>query len=401
MASTYTTSLQIQKIGNGEQSGIWGTTTNTNWDLIEQSVAGVQSITMVNADYTLSVANGASDEARNAVLVVGGTNTAIRKIVAPLVPKVYVVFNNTSGGYSITIGGATGTAVTILNAVSTIVYCDGTNFYSAIAGTATSFGVNGNLSVTGAVTFGETLTSSTGSIKSSSNIYNTQTVTSITVAAPGIVTVPTGLPSGTPVYFTLAAGATLPTGLSANTTYYVVNPSSNTFNLAATQGGTAITTTGSAASGVITMVQPVMNAVNAISSYAATTATTATTANALNTSNSYTGAAFSDTLGNVRNIPINNKTASYTLQATDNGQCISITTGGVIVPASILSAGQVVTVYNNSGSDQTITQGSGVTLQWAGQTSSTTGNRTLGLYGVATILCVASNSFVISGAGLT
>ena len=103
MASTYSTSLKIQLIGTGEQSGVWGTTTNTNWNLIEQAVAGVQPITMINADYTLTDLNGVSDEARNAVLVVGGTNSAIRKIVAPLVNKTYVVFNNTSGGYAITI----------------------------------------------------------------------------------------------------------------------------------------------------------------------------------------------------------------------------------------------------------------------------------------------------------
>ena len=66
MASTYSTSLQIQLIGNGEQSGVWGTTTNTNWNLIEQAVAGVLTINMANADYTLSNLNGVSDEARGA-----------------------------------------------------------------------------------------------------------------------------------------------------------------------------------------------------------------------------------------------------------------------------------------------------------------------------------------------
>ena len=50
MASTYSTSLQIQLVGNGEQSGVWGTSTNTNWNLIEQAVAGVVNITMVNAN---------------------------------------------------------------------------------------------------------------------------------------------------------------------------------------------------------------------------------------------------------------------------------------------------------------------------------------------------------------
>ena len=139
MASTYSTSLQLQLIATGEQSGIWGTNTNVNWNLIEQAVAGVQAITMVNADYTLSVLNGASDEARNMVLVVGGTNSAIRKIVAPLASKMYLVANNTVGGYAITIGGSTGTTVSIPNGVATIVYCDGVNFYQGFNGTSSNF----------------------------------------------------------------------------------------------------------------------------------------------------------------------------------------------------------------------------------------------------------------------
>lgn len=112
-----------------------------------------------------------------------------------------------------------------------------------------------------------------------------------------------------------------------------------------------------------------------------------------------TTGAISDNLGNVRSVPQNAQTASYTLAASDSGKHISITTGGVIVPSGIFSAGQVVTIYNNSSSSQTITQGSSVTLRQGGTTS--TGNRTLASYGVATLLCVASNTFVISGAGLT
>lgn len=98
---------------------------------------------------------------------------------------------------------------------------------------------------------------------------------------------------------------------------------------------------------------------------------------------------------------INTQTAAYIVAASDNGKTISITTGGVTVNNSIMSAGNIVTIYNNSGSSQTITQGTGVTLQWAGQAASTTGTRTLGLYGIATILFLSASSAVISGAGLT
>jgi hypothetical protein len=114
-----------------------------------------------------------------------------------------------------------------------------------------------------------------------------------------------------------------------------------------------------------------------------------------------TATSLADSTGDVRSIPQNAQTAAYTLVAGDNGKHISITTGGVTVPSGVFSAGQVVTIYNNSASNQTITQGSGLTLQWAGQTSSTTGNRTLGLYGMATVLFISSSVAVITGAGLT
>lgn len=141
MASSYSTSLKIQLMANGEDSGTWGTITNTNWNLIEQAVSGVVNITMTNANYTLSNLNGISDEARNAVLVVGGTNSGIYQVIAPLVDKVFTVVNNTVGGYAITIGGSSGSLVTIPNGKSLMVYCDGTNFYAGpnyIANAATA-----------------------------------------------------------------------------------------------------------------------------------------------------------------------------------------------------------------------------------------------------------------------
>ena len=154
MASTYTTSLKIQQIGNGEQAGTWGSTTNTNWNLMEQAVAGVQTITMANANYTLSNLNGTLDEARNAVIVVNGTNSGVYQVIAPLVTKTFIVSNQTTGGYAITIGGASGSVVTIPNGLTTLVYCDGTNFYSGITGLTGNQTISGNLSVTGTVSIG-------------------------------------------------------------------------------------------------------------------------------------------------------------------------------------------------------------------------------------------------------
>jgi len=117
---------------------------------------------------------------------------------------------------------------------------------------------------------------------------------------------------------------------------------------------------------------------------------------------------FMDASGNgykvgFRNIPQVSKTGAYTPSDTsDVGKHISITTGGVTVNASIYSAGDVFTIYNNSGSNQTITAGTNVTFRLAG--TATTGNRTLAQYGTATLLCVtggATPTFVVSGAGVT
>ena len=106
-----------------------------------------------------------------------------------------------------------------------------------------------------------------------------------------------------------------------------------------------------------------------------------------------------DGKGDVRDIPQNAKTAAYSLLAADAGKHISITTGGVTVASSQFTTGDAVTIYNNSGSSQTITQGSGVTLRSAG--SSDTGNRTLAQYGLCTLICVGTETFVISGVGLS
>jgi hypothetical protein len=110
-------------------------------------------------------------------------------------------------------------------------------------------------------------------------------------------------------------------------------------------------------------------------------------------------AGASDAGGNLRSVPQNSQTAAYTLVAGDVGKHISITTGGVTIPASVFSVGDAISIYNNSGSDQTITQGTSVTLRLAGD--GTAGNKTLALYGLCTVLCVASDEFVIAGTGLS
>ena len=150
MASTYSPSLKLTLMGDGDQAGLWGQTTNINLGtLLEQAITGVQSIVMTDANYTLTSFNGVSDEARNAVLVVTGTNNAVRDLIPPVVEKLYTVVNNTTGGYAIRVIGASGTGVNIPNGATCLVYCDGTNFVNGLSGSAGNFSVAGNITATG------------------------------------------------------------------------------------------------------------------------------------------------------------------------------------------------------------------------------------------------------------
>jgi hypothetical protein len=127
--STYSTTLRLELIGNGEQDGTWGDTTNTNLGtLIESAITGVETINFSNAAVTLTAFNGLPDQARNAVLVLNGTNSAQQNLIAPAVEKTYIVKNNTGASVAITAGGAN---VVIPNGQTYLVYCDGTDFYTA------------------------------------------------------------------------------------------------------------------------------------------------------------------------------------------------------------------------------------------------------------------------------
>ena len=282
MASTYSTSLKLELIGNGDQSGTWGTTTNNNLGtLLEQAITGVQSIVMSNANYVLTDYNGVSDEARNAVLVVTGTNSAVRQIICPLVNKLYVIYNNTSGGYAITIGGSTGSVVTIPNGITAQVYCNGTNFYSSQTGSAGDFTVNGsfyatgNESVTGNMLVGGTLgvtgaTTFTGipsgpTASSGTNTTQLATTAFVTTAINAIVTVPTGTinmwPTGTaPSGYLLCDGTAVSRTTYASlfavvNTTFGVGDGTTTFNLPNYTSrfpyGASIGTTGGSADAVV------------------------------------------------------------------------------------------------------------------------------------------------------
>lgn len=82
----------------------------------------------------------------------------------------------------------------------------------------------------------------------------------------------------------------------------------------------------------------------------------------------------------------------------DKGALLSVT-GGVTIPASVFAERDVLTIFNNSGSNITITQESGLTMYLVG--TATTGNRTLAQRGLVTVVFISATVAVVSGGGLT
>ena len=132
MATTlYSASLRLALPTTGDLFGTWGTEINNSiTQMVDQAIAGRAVVSMTSdANYTLTALNGTSDEARCAVLKVTSSVslTAQRNVVCPVVPKLYIVENATTGGQAIQVIGATGTGVVIPNGRTYRIRCDGTN----------------------------------------------------------------------------------------------------------------------------------------------------------------------------------------------------------------------------------------------------------------------------------
>ena len=106
----------------------------------------------------------------------------------------------------------------------------------------------------------------------------------------------------------------------------------------------------------------------------------------------------SDSIGPLRRLGINaHNAATYTLVAGDAGKLVREATNSanITIPQNVFSAGDMISIFNVSSGDNTITQGTGTTLY--NTADGATGNRTLATKGVCTIVCTSPNEFIISG----
>ena len=135
MASTFVNNLRLEEMNTGEQSGTWGTKTNTNLELIGEALGfGTEAIT-TNADtHTTTVADASTDPGRAMFIKYTGTlDSACTITIAPnTLSRVHIIENGTSGSQNIIISQGSGANVTIAPGTAKVVYLDGAGSGAAV-----------------------------------------------------------------------------------------------------------------------------------------------------------------------------------------------------------------------------------------------------------------------------
>jgi hypothetical protein len=140
MASTYINDLRLNEMATGDGSGTWGTTTNTNLELIAEAFSYGTEVITTNADtHTTTIADGATDPGRSLYLKYTGTlDSACTITIGPnTVSKVWIIENGTSGSQDIILSQGSGANITIPAGDTKVVYSDGAGagaaFFDAFA----------------------------------------------------------------------------------------------------------------------------------------------------------------------------------------------------------------------------------------------------------------------------
>jgi len=202
MTSTFVNDLRLNEMATGDQSGSWGTVTNTNLELIGEALGyGTEGIT-TNADtHTSTIADGATDPVRALYVEYTGTlDSACTVTIAPnTVNKVCFIENGTSGSQNIIIKQGSGATITIPPGDTKAVYLDGAGSGAKVVDAFASLSVvdlkvQDDLTVTddvaigGLATIGETL-AVTGVVTANAGVVvDTMTLDAATLTATGALT---------------------------------------------------------------------------------------------------------------------------------------------------------------------------------------------------------------------
>jgi len=152
--ATYDNNLRLKEIATGDESGTWGTSTNTNLELIADALGtGTEAIT-TNADtHTTTVANGSANAGRALYLKYTGTlDSACTITIAPNdINRVQLIENATSGSQNIIIKQGSGTTVTIAPGKVSAVQLDGAGSGAAVLDVFTDLQISDSLTLNGPV----------------------------------------------------------------------------------------------------------------------------------------------------------------------------------------------------------------------------------------------------------
>ncbi len=150
MASTYSSTLNLELQASGENSGTWGTITNNNLTKVESAIKGYVSVAIASATDALTVADGTTaDEQSNAIIKLTGTLTGNTTVQCEAVENWYIVDNAASmSTYTLGFKPAGGTATNLVAGSKHIVYSDGSTMFDVLAD-AGNLKANGTLTVSG------------------------------------------------------------------------------------------------------------------------------------------------------------------------------------------------------------------------------------------------------------
>jgi hypothetical protein len=157
MTSTYTANNGIEKIETGDQSGTWGETTNTNFDIIDRALNGVGSITLSGTSHTLTTTDGSLTEGMFKVLSLAGSPTGTNTITISPNDQDKLYFVKNASGQSAVFSQGTGANVTIPNGGADIIFADGAGSGAAVSSLFASSVTFGGLTLssTNKITFGD------------------------------------------------------------------------------------------------------------------------------------------------------------------------------------------------------------------------------------------------------
>jgi hypothetical protein len=193
--ATYVNDLRLKEITTGDESGTWGTSTNTNLELIAEAFSYGTEVITTNADtHTTTIADGATDPGRSLYLKYTGTlDSACTITIGPdTVSKVWIIENGTSGSQDIIISQGSGANITIPAGDTKVVYSDGAGagaaFFDAFASlSVVDLKVQDDLTVTGDIDVDGTTNLDVVDIDGAVDMASTALVTGVLTANGGAV----------------------------------------------------------------------------------------------------------------------------------------------------------------------------------------------------------------------